>query len=170
MPPRVFIDTNIIIEFHPLETWDWVALVGGKPDIYICLPVHRELNALKKHRSTGKRKRAMEFLELLAEVPPHRPLDKRTYRLNMRPEGLHPNARLHNGMPTPENRDEEVIDCAASMFAYGLGAPNFLLTDDAGMISLATALLTRFNARIIRAPKSYRISPKPAKPSVALTT
>ncbi|MHB8638079.1 MAG: PIN domain-containing protein [Fimbriimonadaceae bacterium] len=155
--PRVYIDTNIAIEFHPLDTWDWAGLVGGKPDLFVCLPVHRELDSFKKHRSTGKRRRAITFLEVLAEVPAYQPLDKGSYRLNVRLEGLHPNQRTFLNMPTPETRDEELVDCAVSMFAFGMGAPNYLLTDDAAMVSLAKNHLTRLNAKILRAPKKYRL-------------
>lgn len=158
MPDRVFIDTNIVLEFKPLKDWDWNKLNLSHPQVYVSAPVIRELDKLKNSRTRTKAERAKKFLKLLDEVPAkEKALQQKGFCLviMLSEPPIHIAEQYQMSL---QSEDERILAAAMYKVQHNKGTgTNYLLSADQ-LVRLRAKHIPGSQLVPLEPPKEYRIT------------
>ena len=80
----LFADTNLFLHYKPLDQVDWSKLGNfDSIEVVVCLPVQREIDALKGGREGRRSERARKTASILLEIAQHGPQQQRTASPNV---------------------------------------------------------------------------------------
>lgn len=166
MASRVFIDTNIVLEYKPLEEWDWSKLSLTVPEIYVTAPVIRELDKHKYHRSSGKRERAIKFLSVLDDVPKAGTgLQRNGFLLFLHLSEMPQHLAAGYGGLSLETQDEKFIGaCLYAVKYLNRPEPDYVLSEDR-LVRLRAKHTPGSTLIGLEPPKEYRFDPEPTESS-----
>lgn len=161
MPSRVFIDTNIVLEYKPLEEWDWSKLNLTAPEIHVTAPVIRELDKHKYHRVKGKQDRAKKFLVLFDDIPKDGTgLPRKGFRLFIYLSEMPQHLAAGYGGLSLETQDEKFIGACLYAVKYSNRPdPDYVLSEDR-LVRLRAEHTPGSRLIGLEPPKEYRFNPK----------
>ncbi|HEX8523310.1 MAG TPA: PIN domain-containing protein [Tepidisphaeraceae bacterium] len=145
-----FVDTNVLIHYHPLGDMDWCDICGVEEvTIVLCLPVLDELdkhkNNLRLAERASKRVKEVREIKTKRDSKINKNVTLEIYSASMR-------ATEFDDTLDPSNMDERIVQLVRK-FAQERKADVALITEDIGMSVRADA----HQIKVIEPPESQRL-------------